>query len=81
MVRLNSMLSWNTTPMLRRRLSRVMSRRSWPSSVTRPSTGSHRRWSSAMAVDLPAPVWPTRATVRPGGAWNSTPSRMRGPPG
>ena len=36
-VRLNSMLSWNTTPMFRRRLSRVMSRRSWPSMRDAPA--------------------------------------------
>ena len=43
-------------------LSSVTSRRSCPSMVMRPDVGSHRRCSSVMAVDLPAPVWPTKAT-------------------
>ena len=34
--------------------------------VMRPEVGSHRRCSSDIAVDLPAPVCPTRATEVPG---------------
>jgi len=80
-VRLNSMLSWNTTPIARRRLSSVTSRRSCPSIAMRPETGSHSRCSRLMAVDLPAPVWPTSAVAVPGRAVKLTSVRMFGPPG
>ncbi len=30
-------------------------------------------------MDLPAPVAPTSATVRPGGTWNETPFRISSP--
>ena len=41
-------------------------RRSRPSMRTTPRTGSWKRTSSEIRVDLPAPVEPTRATVSPG---------------
>ncbi len=44
----------------------MTSRRSCPSMVIRPAVGSHMRCSSDIAVDLPAPVWPTSATDVPG---------------
>ena len=39
-----------------------------PSIFTTPDCGSNTRCSSASAVDLPAPVAPTSATVCPGSA-------------
>ena len=41
---------------------------SMPSIFTAPDCGSKARWSSASAVDLPAPVAPTSAMVSPGKA-------------
>ena len=54
--------------------SRASSRRSTPSSLTAPSSGSTSRVSSVVSVDLPAPVGPTIATVRPGSTVKSTPA-------
>ena len=68
MLRKKSMLSWNTIPMLARSESSVTSRMSTPSMRIVPRCGSSWRWSSPIAVLLPAPVSPTRATVCPGSA-------------
>src|SRR5215470_4150083 len=68
--RLNSSGSWNTTPMLCRRPESLSARTSMPSILMAPDWGSKARWSSASAVDLPAPVGPTRATVSPGSTVN-----------
>jgi hypothetical protein len=75
------MLSWNTTPICDRNDSRLTLRMSMPSIVTLPECGSQSRCSSAMAVDFPAPVSPTRATVCPGSAVKETSLRIGGPPG
>ena len=66
--RLNSSTSWNTTPMLRRSAASLSPRMSMPSILTEPDCGSNTRCSSASAVDLPAPVGPTSATISPGSA-------------
>ena len=49
--------------MAARRLSRSYSRMSRPFSRISPSSGSYRRVSSLTMVVLPAPFWPTSATV------------------
>ncbi len=79
--RLNSRLSWNTMPMVSRRLSSVACRMSWPSIATRPPVGSHSRCSRFIAVLLPAPVEPTSAITLPGCATKDTWDRIAGPPG
>ena len=66
--RLNSSASWNTTPMFRRSDVSVTPRTSMPSILMKPDCGSKARCSSAIAVDLPAPVAPTSAMVWPGSA-------------
>ena len=68
--RLSSSASWNTTPILRRSADSFMSRTLTPSIITVPLCGSKARWRSASAVDLPAPVEPTSATISPGSAVN-----------
>lgn len=52
--------------------SAVSDRTSTPSRVTEPATGSTSRTASDAIVDLPEPVGPTRATVRPAGTLNET---------
>jgi hypothetical protein len=63
-------LSWKTTPMLRRSDSSLMLRWSMPSMRIRPDWASHMRCSSDSAVLLPAPVGPTKATVVPAGTFS-----------
>jgi hypothetical protein len=69
--------SWGTTPSCDRNERSVTSRRSWPSTSTRPSVGSWKRATSFAKVDLPAPVAPTSATVCPGATVRSTRSSAR----
>ena len=57
--------SWSTMPIWRASESRVTSRTSWPSIVSAPVPTSKKRESSAAMVVLPAPVFPTSATVWP----------------
>src|SRR5215468_915532 len=63
----NSMLSWLTSAMVPRSDSMVTRRRSWPSMVTRPRSGSKKRKIRLKTVVLPAPDGPTRATLAPAG--------------
>ena len=50
-----------------------------PSSATVPEAGSTSRTASDAIVDLPEPVGPTRATVRPAGTSKDTSCRTSGP--
>ena len=54
--------------MARRSSARSMSRMSTPSRVTEPCVTSYRRGMSWTRVDLPQPVEPMMAVVRPGSA-------------
>ena len=63
----NRKLSWVTVMTARRRSASVRSRRSTPSSSTRPSVGSQKRAARRATVVLPAPVAPTTASVWPAG--------------
>jgi hypothetical protein len=59
-------------PHLRAQRAGVTSRRSWPSTSTRPRSGRRSGSTSLASVDLPAPVAPTSATVWPAGIVRST---------
>src|SRR5690606_25445882 len=65
-------VSQETTPTWRETSARVRSRRSTPSSRTRPEVGSCSRATSAAMVDFPAPDSPTSASRVPAGTWRST---------
>ena len=68
------MFSWVAMAMRSRRESTVTARRSIPSIVMRPLSGSARRSSSDISVDLPVPVGPTMAVTAPRRAVMSTPA-------
>src|SRR3954453_13901659 len=72
--------SSETSPTWARSDSSRTSLTSAPSIRTLPVLGSYRRGRSETSVDLPEPVPPTIAIVRPAGTSRSTPRRTGSPP-
>src|SRR5579862_933553 len=71
--------SCGTIPSWRRSDAIVTSLRSTPAIVIRPLVGSYMLARSVAIVDLPAPVWPTSATVVPAGTSRSMPCSTSSP--
>ncbi len=76
----NSSACCGTTAQARRSEARVTAPIGTPSMRIDPACGSRKRCSSATTVDLPAPVAPTSAVVRPAGRRRSKPASTGGPP-
>ena len=75
----NSMVSCDTTAIMRRSASGSSARRSCPSIRTLPDCGSYSRSSSRTIDDLPEPLGPTMPTRSPGSTTNDRP-RCAGAP-
>jgi hypothetical protein len=72
--------TWGTSATAPASPDELSSRTSAESSRTAPDSGSTSRTASDAIVDLPAPVAPTSATVRPAGTVNETSCSTAGPP-
>ena len=69
-------LSWKTGAICARSDACVTLRRSWPSTLTTPASGSRKRSISPSTVLLPQPLGPTIAIERPAGTVRLTPVRF-----